>query len=190
MHLLSFVHVGALGLLTGFACTANASLVTTSADTPHLELYQTYSIAPNFHFSNPAWNPYLDNMRSSAASGFSSSIGNANDPSYFALALQITIAQYEGYYASVFYAFFASLGLDVRAEESSNAGRLDMAVFMQNRCWIFEFKVVEDAAENKALPQILEKGYDAVHRAAWLDVYCIGIEFSRATRTIVSWEQA
>jgi hypothetical protein len=38
------------------------------------------------------------------------------------------IAQYEGYYASVFYAYFASLGLDLTPEEASNAGRLDMAL--------------------------------------------------------------
>ena len=43
------------------------------------------------------------------------------------------IAQYEGYYASVFYSYFAALGLDLDTENSSNAGRLDMAVrFNQN----------------------------------------------------------
>jgi hypothetical protein len=98
------------------------------------------------------------------------------------------IAQYEGYYASVFYAFFASLGLDVRVEESSNAGRLDMAVLMDNRALIFEFKLVEDQAEGKALAQILEKGYDQPHRAAGREVHCIGIEFSKAKRNIVGWE--
>ena len=35
---------------------------------------------------------------------------------------------FQGYYASVFYAYFASLGLDLTPEESSNAGRLDLAV--------------------------------------------------------------
>ena len=38
------------------------------------------------------------------------------------------IAQCEGYYAGVFYAYFASLGLDLTPEESSNAGRLDLAL--------------------------------------------------------------
>lgn len=98
------------------------------------------------------------------------------------------IAQYEGYYASVFYAFFASLGLDVRVEESSNAGRLDMAVLMENRVWIFEFKLVEKAAEGTALAQVLEKGYAEPYRAAGNEVHCIGIEFSKATRAIVGWE--
>ncbi|MCC5849480.1 MAG: ATP-binding protein [Verrucomicrobia bacterium] len=100
------------------------------------------------------------------------------------------IAQYEGYYASVFYAFFASLGLDVRPEESSNPGRLDMAVLFENRALIFEFKLVDDAPEHKALAQILEKGYDQAHRAAGREVHCIGIEFSKAKRNIVAWEIA
>jgi hypothetical protein len=100
------------------------------------------------------------------------------------------IGQYEGYYASVFYAFFASLGLDVRVEESSNAGRLDMAVLLDNRALIFEFKLVEDAPEGKALAQILSNGYDQPHRAAGREVHCIGIEFSKAKRNIVGWDVA
>ncbi len=101
-----------------------------------------------------------------------------------------SIAEYEGYYASVFYAFFASLGLDLRVEESSNAGRLDMAVRLGNRALIFEFKLVADGPEGKALPQILEKGYAEPYRRAGNEVTCIGIEFSRSKRNIVGWDMA
>ena len=38
------------------------------------------------------------------------------------------IANYEGYYASVFYSYFAALGLDITVEDSTSHGRLDMAV--------------------------------------------------------------
>ena len=38
------------------------------------------------------------------------------------------IARYEGYYASVFYSYFAALGLNVTVEYSTSHGRLDMAV--------------------------------------------------------------
>ena len=38
------------------------------------------------------------------------------------------IARYEGYYASVFYSYFAALGLDITVEDSTSHGRLDMAV--------------------------------------------------------------
>ena len=38
------------------------------------------------------------------------------------------LANYEGYYASGFYSYFASVGLDIVVEDSSSEGRLDMAV--------------------------------------------------------------
>ena len=38
------------------------------------------------------------------------------------------IANYEGFYASVFYSYFAALGYEIAVEESSSHGRLDMAV--------------------------------------------------------------
>ncbi len=38
------------------------------------------------------------------------------------------IARYEGYYASVFYSYFAALGYEIAVEDSTSHGRLDMAV--------------------------------------------------------------
>jgi hypothetical protein len=114
------------------------------------------------------------------------------------------IAQYEGYYASVFYAFFASLGLPITVEESSNAGRLDMVVRFaggpalqgsqsEGRALIFEFKLVDDEATpggNSALAAIEERGYPDRYRAEGVPVDCIGIEFSRKQRRIVAWDVA
>ena len=53
------------------------------------------------------------------------------------------IAHYEGFYASVFYSYFAGLGLDMTVEDSSSHGRLDMAVRFNGHVYLFEFKVVE-----------------------------------------------
>ena len=69
------------------------------------------------------------------------------------------IADYEGYYASVFYSYFAALGLDITVEDSTSHGRLDMAVRFGGNVYLFEFKVVElepergrdGAAEGEAL---------------------------------------
>ena len=69
------------------------------------------------------------------------------------------IAHYEGYCASVFYNYFAALGLDITLEESSNAGRLDMAVQFNQNVYLFEFKVVEITPEGRALRQIKDRGY-------------------------------
>jgi len=101
------------------------------------------------------------------------------------------IARYEGYYASVFYAFFASLGLRIDVEESSRAGRLDMAVRYGGHVIVFEFKLVEDAATsdgNSALAQIMERGYADKFRAGDDTIHLVGIEFSKTRRMIVAWD--
>jgi hypothetical protein len=98
------------------------------------------------------------------------------------------IAQYEGYYASVFYAYFASLGLDLAPEESSNAGRLDMALRFNDQIYLFEFKVVELAADGSALQQIKDRGYADKYRAEGRPMHLIGIEFSREQRSVVGFE--
>lgn len=97
------------------------------------------------------------------------------------------IAQYEGYYASVFYAYFASLGLDIVPEESSNAGRLDMAVRFNGQVYLFEFKVVELAPEGAALAQIKARGYADKYRGRGEPIHLIGVEFSREERRVVAF---
>ncbi|WP_295455394.1 ATP-binding protein [uncultured Thiodictyon sp.] len=98
------------------------------------------------------------------------------------------IAQYEGYYASVFYACFASLGLDLTPEASSNAGRLDLALRFNGQVYLFEFKVVELAPEGRALQQIKDRGYADPYRASGCPIHLIGVEFSRERRTVVGFE--
>jgi hypothetical protein len=98
------------------------------------------------------------------------------------------IARYEGYYASVFYAYFASLGLDIVPEESSNAGQLDMAVRVNHQVYLFEFKVVELAPEGRALQQIQEQGYADKYRALGQPIHLIGVEFSREQRQVLGFE--
>jgi hypothetical protein len=98
------------------------------------------------------------------------------------------IAAYEGYYASVFYAYFASLGLDLTPEESSNAGRLDLALRFNGQVYLFEFKVVELAPEGRALAQIKARGYAERYRAGGGPIHLIGVEFSREQRAVVGFE--
>ena len=64
------------------------------------------------------------------------------------------IAGYEGYYASVFYSYFAALGLDIRVEDSSSHGRLDMAILFNGHVYLFEFKVVELSSAGAAMAQL------------------------------------
>ncbi|GHU06579.1 ATPase AAA [Betaproteobacteria bacterium] len=98
------------------------------------------------------------------------------------------IDRFEGYYASVFYASFAAFGLDIVPEDVSNQGKLDMAVKFNNQIYLFEFKVVEDAAEGKALSQIKEKKYADKYRALNQPIHLIGVEFSKKERNVVGFE--
>ena len=98
------------------------------------------------------------------------------------------IARYEGYYASVFYSHFAALGLDIRLEDVTSTGRIDMTVLFDGAVFIFEFKVVEDSPEGRALEQIKARDYAAKYRALGQPIHLIGIEFSRRTRTVTGFE--
>jgi hypothetical protein len=94
-------------------------------------------------------------------------------------------------YASVFYAYFAALVLDVRVEDSTSRGRLDMAVLFQGHCYIFEFKVVEDAeGDGSALQQIKERGYADKYVSEMDKIYLIGVEFNKRDRSIACFETA
>ena len=98
------------------------------------------------------------------------------------------IAQYEGYYASVFYSHFAALGLDIRLEDTTHKGRIDMTVLFNGHVYLFEFKVVELAPEGKALQQLRDRGYADKYRARGEPIHLIGIEFSRDSRSVVGFE--
>ena len=98
------------------------------------------------------------------------------------------LARYEGYYASVFYSHFAALGLDLRPEDATSLGRIDLTLKFNDRIWLFEFKVVEQAPAGRALQQIKDRGYADKYRAAGRPIHLIGIEFSRESRTLVGFE--
>ena len=100
------------------------------------------------------------------------------------------IADYEGFYASVFYSYFAALGYDIAVEESSSHGRLDMAVRTAGHVYLFEFKVAEMAPPGSALAQLQERRYADKYRAAGAPIHLIGVEFSRASRNITAFETA
>ncbi|QTR46019.1 ATP-binding protein [Thiothrix litoralis] len=105
-----------------------------------------------------------------------------------------TLAAYEGYYASVMYAFLCSLSLETRAEESSSKGRVDMALRFtlpdgQKQVIIFEFKMVKGTeGDGSAMRQIKEKDYAAPYRDGQHRIFLVGMEFSAEVRNFVRFE--
>ena len=100
------------------------------------------------------------------------------------------IADYEGYYASVFHAYFMALEMDVRVEDASASGRLDMAVRTDGGVYLFEFKVVESASDGAAMAQLATKDYAAKYRHLEVPIHLVGVEFSRETRNLVAFDVA
>ena len=99
-----------------------------------------------------------------------------------------TIADYEGYYASVFYSFFAGLGAQVQVEDSGSTGRADLVVQTLGRVYIFEVKVYAAAQRGAALRRLRERGYAAKYGHLGLPVHLVGVELNAQTRNVEVFE--
>jgi hypothetical protein len=110
------------------------------------------------------------------------------------------LENFEGYYASVMYAFFASLDCMVIPEDISNQGQVDLTVQLGDNIYVMEFKVVdkatasavEDHGTNSALEQVRSRGYAAKYRGLQgKRVFELGLVFGRAERTLVqfAWKE-
>ena len=98
------------------------------------------------------------------------------------------ITRYEGYWASLFYSHFAALGLDIILEDVTNKGRIDMTVLFNGQVYLFEFKVVEQLPEGKALQQLKDRNYAEKYRSRNEPIHLIGLEFSSEERNLVGFE--
>lgn len=96
------------------------------------------------------------------------------------------ISIYEAFYASVVYAFLASLGAPLIGEDTTNRGRIDLTLNMEHKIYIVEFKV----GSGDALQQIKEKKYYEKYRNMNKDIYLVGINFDEQERNIsgFTWE--
>ncbi len=91
------------------------------------------------------------------------------------------IERYEGFYASVLYACFASIGVDIIAEDVSNKGRIDLTLKAGGRTFLFEFKVTD----GEPLEQIMKMKYYEKYDG---ERYLIGIVFDPSKRNVSKFE--
>ena len=98
------------------------------------------------------------------------------------------IARYEGYWSSVFYAWFQSALDGVAVEEATSRGRLDLAVRLGANVYLFEFKVAERAERGAALAQLQARRYADKYRVPGRAVHLIGVEISAKSRDVVAFE--
>ncbi len=97
------------------------------------------------------------------------------------------ISSYEGYYASVFYVYIASLGVKIIAEDVTNRGRIDFTVFIKDKIYIFEFKVTNE----DPLSQIKKKRYYEKYLNENKEIILVGIKFDEEEKNIkeLVWER-
>ncbi len=102
------------------------------------------------------------------------------------------ILSYEGYYASVIYAYLMSLGIDLIAEDVTNKGRIDLTIKINNIIYIIEFKVDSNKNKsNRALAQIKDKNYIQKYLKDGKDIYLVGIHFNEKEKnlSLFEWEK-
>ena len=98
------------------------------------------------------------------------------------------IAKFEGYYASVFYSYFAGLGLDVVVEDSTSLGRLDMAVRFNGARVPVRVQGGGDGARGAAMAQLKAKRYADKYRHLGQPIHLIAVEFSKDARNLAAFE--
>lgn len=107
------------------------------------------------------------------------------------------LIDFEGYYASVLYAFFASLNASLIAEDITNYGQMDLSVQLAGYTYVMEIKLdrtteqtpeltTKQSTANAALKQIIERRYSEKYRQqAGKGLYEVGLVFGAQARNLV-----
>lgn len=101
---------------------------------------------------------------------------------------RVDLTQYEAYFASVYYSYFAGTGLLVQAEVATNRGRIDLAVTGPSWIYLFEIKMVNGKRRGSAMRQIVDIEYVQRFRGLGKPIYLAGIEISKKTHNIVEFD--
>jgi hypothetical protein len=95
-----------------------------------------------------------------------------------------SISKFEGFYATVVYTYFVSLGIEVITEDVTNHGRIDLTIRLDDAIFIVEFKV----GKEDALKQIKDKNYAQKYLSNGRNIYLIGMNFDEEERNLCGFE--
>jgi hypothetical protein len=155
---------------------------------------------PNYEVKN-AFMIYLLDVFSNSQQGFSEAhlwrllnALKAHDLGLFFKVLKVLFANidydlhldYEKYYQTIFYLVFTLIGLRVAAEVKTNNGRMDAVVELDDRIYLFEFKL--DQSAGVALQQIQDHAYYRKYQLHGKPITCVGVSFNTKTRTVDDWK--
>lgn len=92
----------------------------------------------------------------------------------------------EKYYQTIFYLIFLLLGVRVAAEVKTGQGRIDAVIELDQRIFLFEFKL--DGSADEALQQIVHTDYHRKYQLRGKPITLIGANFDSSQRKIVEWK--
>jgi hypothetical protein len=103
------------------------------------------------------------------------------------------LADSEGWYASVLYAFFSSLNARIIPEDISHHGQADMTIELGGYTYVMEIKRdsstdYQSQSPNPALKQIKERGYSQKYLASGKQVIELGLVFHTGSRNLVQMD--
>ena len=105
--------------------------------------------------------------------------------SFFADTPYELVKNLENHYQNVLYILCKLLGLYVKAEYHTSAGRIDLVLHTKDYTYVLEFKL--DGTAEEALQQIQDKSYALPFETGETHVFRIGLNFSSETRNIGKW---
>ncbi len=105
--------------------------------------------------------------------------------SFFADTPYELVKKLENHYQNVLYILCKLLGVYVRAEYHTSAGRIDLVLQTRDYTYVIEFKL--DGTAEEALEQIMDKSYSLPFDTGTTRVFRIGLNFSSETRNIEKW---
>jgi hypothetical protein len=81
--------------------------------------------------------------------------------------------------------YLAGAGIDVKVEEITNKGRIDLVAIVLDKVYIFELKLNGDAIEQIENKEYYEKYLN------YPEIYIIGVEFDREKKNVkkVEWKK-
>ncbi|MFN8578236.1 MAG: AAA family ATPase [Candidatus Sericytochromatia bacterium] len=91
----------------------------------------------------------------------------------------------EFYYHTIFHVIFSLIGLNVQSEISTSKGFIDSVVELEDKIYIFEFKLGKDP--QIALEQIENKKYYNSYKSCNKEIILVGVSFDIEFRNIKSW---
>ncbi|MBR1953075.1 MAG: AAA family ATPase, partial [Lentisphaeria bacterium] len=94
--------------------------------------------------------------------------------------------KHEAYFQAIFFSMFRLLGLYIEAESTTNDGRIDAVVQVDNAIYLFEFKMDNDPS---ALEQIQKKEYFRKYLLDKRDIWIVGVNFDSVKGNLIGWEE-